>query len=218
MRARVDMAGVGGAVLGILLLAAGVPLLVPRWVLEDAPVRSGRVAAPPSVAPAVARSDASPAPDTTKDAPGPRLQVELATGSQGTVVEVARARAASPALARFAAQALVPLTPDEEALLREEPVDDVAALVTRTERAFLDATPETRAAKERRYLAALNLAAKLAAPPEPSAADARAREVDARYQQALAAERVKWKDLSPQEQAHQQEVFKEWFFGQEESR
>jgi hypothetical protein len=211
MRARVDMAGVGGAVLGILLLAAGVPLLVPRWVLEDA-----SVAAPPSVAPAVARSDASPAPDATKDAPDLRLQVELATGSQGTVVEVARARATSPALARFAA--LVPLTPDEEALLREESVDDVAALVARTERAFMDATPETRAAKERRYLAALNLAAKLAAPPEPSSADARAREVDSLYQQALAAERVKWKDLSAEEQARQQEVFKEWFFGREESR
>lgn len=212
MRARVDMAGVGGAVLGILLLAAGVPLLVPRWVLESAPARGVPEAALQPVSP-------PPAPIESKDAPpGPRLQVERATGSQGAVVEVASARAGSPAPARFAAQVLVPLTPDEEALLREEPVDDVAALVTRTERAFLDATPDTRAAKERRYLAALNLAAKLAAPPEPSPADARAREVDARYQRALAAERVKWQGLPPEEQARQQETFKEWFFGREETR
>ncbi|MFP2906911.1 hypothetical protein ACLESD_18075, partial [Pyxidicoccus sp. 3LFB2] len=136
-------------------------------------------------------------------------------------VEVARAKAEASGLARFAARALVSLTPDEEALLREEPVDDVAAPRDAHERAFLDATPATRAEKERRYLAALNLAAKLAEPPassRPSAADARARETDARYQQALQAERGKWRELPPEEQARQQDAFKEWFFGQEASR
>jgi hypothetical protein len=216
MRARVDMAGVGGAVLGIVLLAAGVPLLVPRWVLEDAPPPRAPVAVPAPEAPAVARAE--PAPVPRKELPEPRLQVEVARGRGGATVEVVRARAESSGLARFTAKALVPLTPDEEALLREEPVDDVAALVTRTERAFLDATPQTRAEKERRYLAALNLAAKLAAPPEPSAAEARARETDARYQRALEAERVKWRGLPPEEQARQQDAFKEWFFGQEETR
>ncbi|WP_241759680.1 hypothetical protein [Pyxidicoccus parkwayensis] len=210
------MAGVGGAVLGILMLAAGVPLLVPRWVLEDAPEAPSPRASPPPSAPSVAQEGSAPAP--VKDAPGPHLQVELATTQQGATVEVASARAEPSALARFAARALVPLTPDEEALLREESVDDVASLVTRTERAFMDATPETRAEKERRYLAALNLAAKLAAPPEPSAADAHAREVDARYQQALAQEQVKWKGLTPEEQARRQGEFKEWFFGREETR
>ncbi|WP_164017489.1 hypothetical protein [Pyxidicoccus trucidator] len=218
MRARVDMSGVGGAVLGILLLAAGVPLLVPRWVLEDTPTRSGPEAVDPPVAPSVARGEAAPVSGERKDAPDPKLQVELARGSGGVTVEVARARPEDSGLARFAARALVPLTPDEEALLREEPVDDVAALVARTERAFLDATPGTRAEKERRYLAALNLAAKLAAPPEPSAAEARARETDARYQQALEAERVKWRELPSEEQARQQDAFKEWFFGREETQ
>jgi hypothetical protein len=171
MRARVDRAGLGNVVLGIVMVAVGVPLLVPRWVLDDereSPVPS---AAPRRVAPAVARGEASPAPHERKDAPEPRLQVEHARGSGSVAVEVARARAESSGLARFAKQALVSLTPDEEALLREEPVDDVAALVARTERAFLDATPETRAQKERRYLAALSLAAKLAASPAPSDAD-----------------------------------------------
>ena len=214
MRARVDMAGLGGLVLGLALLAAGVPLLVPEWVMEDTPKRREPSAAPERAASVVAAS----APRERKDAPEPRLQVELARGHEGVAVEVARAREEPAALARFAQQALVPLTPDEEALLREEPVDDIAALVARTERAFLDATPATRAEKERRYLAALNLAAKLAAPPEPSPADARAREVDARYQRALAAERVKWQGLPPEEQARQQETFKEWFFGREETR
>jgi hypothetical protein len=217
MRARVDMVGVGGVVLGIALLAVGVPLLVPSWFVEDAPERREPAAASGRVAPAVAEGGAS-APQERKDAPGPRLQVELARGSEGVAVEVASARPEPTALARFARRALVPLTPDEEALLREEAVDDLAALVARTERAFLDATPQTRAEKERRYLAALNLAAKLAAPPEPSAADARAREVDARYQRALAEEQVKWKDLPAEEQARQQDAFKEWFFSREETR
>lgn len=216
MRARVDMAGVGGAVLGILLLAVGIPVLVPRWVLDDAP--SHTAPSPPPSAPEVARDGVAPAPTGAKESPEPKLHVELATTRQGATVEVASARPEPSALARFASRALVPLTPDEEALLREESVDDVAALVTRTERDFLNATPQTRAEKERRYLAALNLAAKLAAPPEPSPADARVREVDARYQQALAEERKKWRDLSPEEQARKQDAFKEWFFGREETR
>ncbi|NMO16760.1 hypothetical protein HPC49_06210 [Pyxidicoccus fallax] len=216
MRARWDMVGLGGVVLGIVMLAAGVPLLVPTWMLEDAPPRPAPEGHPRREAPAVARAEA--APPERKDAQGPGLQVELARGREGVTVEVARAREEPAPLARFAKQALVPLTPDEEALLREEPVDDLAALVARTERAFQDATPQTRAEKERRYLAALNLAAKLATPPEPSAADARAREVDARYQRALAEERGKWKDLPPEEQARQQDAFKEWFFGREETR
>lgn len=217
MRARVDIAGVGGVVLGIGLLAAGIPLLVPSWVLGDAPEQRTPAAVPQRVAPAVAEHEAA-APRERKDTSVPQLQVEQVRGSEGVAVEVARARGGAPGLARFAEQALVRLTPDEEALLREEPVDDVAALVARTERAFLEATPQTRAQKERRYLAALNLAAKLAAPPEPSAVEERAREVEARYQRALAAERVKWKDLPAEEQARQQDAFKEWFFGREETR
>ncbi|MFP2929874.1 hypothetical protein ACLESO_32710 [Pyxidicoccus sp. 3LG] len=218
MRARGDKLGVGSVALGIVLLAAGFSLLVPHWVLDDGAVRREPEAAPHSVAPSVARAQAVPTPLEAKDTPGPRPHVEHVKGSTGASVEVVRAAGAPTSLARFAEQALVKLTPDEEALLREEPVDDLAALVTRTERAYQDATPETRAEKERRYLSALNLSAKLAAPPAPSALDDRARETEARYQRELAAERVKWKDLPPEEQARQQEAFKEWFFRREETR
>lgn len=213
------MAGVGSVVLGIVLLAAGFPLLVPRWVLEDAPTRATLEPVPRAEAPVVARGEAAPTAPERKDAPGARPQVEQVKGRGGLAVDVVRAGGAPSTLARFAERALVPLTPDEEALLREEPVEDVAALVTRTERAYLDATPDTRAQKERRYLAALNLAAKLAqAPSEPSAQETRTQETDARYQRALAAERVKWKELPPEEQVRQQEAFKEWFFRGEETR
>lgn len=218
MRARGDMAGVGRLVLGIMMLAAGIPLLVPTWVLREEPERLEPQSAPRPEAPAVAAGKSPAPPAGDKDSREPRLHVEPAKGSGGVAVEVAHAKAEPPSLARFASKALVPLTPDEEALLREEAVDDLAALVARTERAFLDATPQTRAQKERRYLAALNLAAKLAAPPEPSAADARAREQEARYQRALAEEQVKWRGLPPEEQSRRHEDFKEWFFRREETR
>ncbi|MFP2962282.1 hypothetical protein ACLEPN_32000 [Myxococcus sp. 1LA] len=200
MRARGEVAAV---VLGILLVGAGTSLLVPRWVFanEGAPREAARTrAAPPKVA------------------AEPRFHVEPATADTGSLAQVVRSRDEATDWERFAARALVPLTPDELALLREEPVDDLAVLVVRTERAFMDAAPEERAEKERRYLAALNLVAKLATPPEPSAADLRARDIDARYQQALTVERTKWRSLPPDEQARQHDAFKEAFYLAEETR
>ncbi|WP_426755312.1 hypothetical protein [Myxococcus sp. Y35] len=200
MRARADIAGV---VLAIVMVGAGASLLVPRWVLRSdaAPLGVARAVAPPP-----------------KDAVAPRLHVEPAKDAAGRAAQVVRPREDAPDWERFAARAMVPLTPDELALLREEQVEDLAALVARTERDFMEATPETRAAKERRYLAALNLVAKLTPPSEDSAADRRARDVDARYQRALAVEREKWRALPPEEQARQQDAFKEAFFRKEEGR
>ncbi|QDE93209.1 hypothetical protein BHS06_31825 [Myxococcus xanthus] len=200
MRARGEVAAV---VLSIMLVGAGASLLVPRWAL-------GNQGAPREVARTPA---ASP-----KVVVEPRLHVEPAKDDAGRAVQVASLRDEAPEWERFAARALVPLTPDERALLQEEPVDDLAVLVTRTERAFMDATPEARVEKERRYLAALNLVAKLATLPEPSAEDLRAREVDARYQQALTVEQVKWRSLPPEEKARQHDAFKEAFFRAEETR
>lgn len=200
MRARGEVAAV---VLGIMLVGAGASLLVPRWAL-------GNQGAPP----AVARTPAAP----PKVAAEPRLRVESAKDDTGRAVQVARLHDEAPELERFSARALVPLTPEELAVLREEPVDDLAVLVTRTERAFMDATPATRAEKERRYLAALNLVAKLSTPPESSAADLRARDVDTRYQQALTVEQVKWRSLPPEERLRQHDAFKEAFFVAEETR
>lgn len=208
MRARGDQVGIGSVVLGIVLLAAGIPLLVPRHLLrEDSAAVSQREPNP------VARLETPPVP--RKDSQESVLHVEQVQGPGGLTVEVATPAPATSPLTRFAKDSLVPLTPDEEALLREEPVDDLATLVTRTERAFQDASPETRARQERRYLAALNLVAKVSAPP---AEDTHARDQDARYQQALAREQAKWRDLSPEEQARAQETFKEWFFQGEQKR
>ncbi|MCP3105271.1 hypothetical protein LZ198_41025 [Myxococcus sp. K15C18031901] len=200
MRARSN--DIGSVVLGILLLSLGVaPVL--RHAGEDAS-RTAPPATPPSVPP--------------KEAPAPPLVVKQVGGGEGPSVEVVSAATELPSAAHFARDALVTLTPDEEALLREESVDDVATLVARTERAFREADVQTRERMERRYLAALNLAAKLAPPPTPSATDAKAREVDARYQRALAQERLKWRGLSAEEQARAHAEFKEWFFQREESR
>lgn len=208
MRARGDKVGVGSVVLGVVLLAAGIPLLVPRHLSrEDSAATSATVHQEPAE---VARPG-----DPRKDSPEPVLHLEQVQGPDGLTVQVASSTPATSPLTRFAKDALVALTPDEEALLREEPVDDLAALVTRTERAFQDASPQTRARQEQRYLAALNLVAKLSAPPPD---DARARDEDARYQRALAEEQVKWRGLSPGERERAQETFKEWFFQGEQKR
>ncbi|MCE9670736.1 hypothetical protein LY474_23285 [Myxococcus stipitatus] len=188
-------------VLGILLLSLGVaPVL--RHSVDDPPP-----AKPPPVPTEPPKEPSAPPP-----------VVRQVGGAGGPSVEVVSAPSERPSRPNFAREALVTLTPDEEALLREEAVDDVATLVARTERAFREADGPSRERMERRYLAALNLAAKLAAPPPPSEADERAREVDARYQRALAEERLKWKDLSPEAQARAHDAFKEWFFQREESR
>lgn len=208
MRARGDQVGIGSVVLGVVLVAAGIPLLVPRYLLrEDSAAVSQREPNP------VGRLETPPLP--RKGSPEPVLQVEQVQGPAGLTVEVATPAPTTSPLTRFAKDALVPLTPDEEALLREEPVDDLATLVTRTERAFQEASPEARALQERRYLAALNLVAKLSAPPPE---DTHAGDQDARYQQALAREKAKWRDLAPEEQARAQETFKEWFFQGEQKR
>lgn len=194
MRAR---AGLSGVVLGAVLVTLGICVSVPPG--REAPV-------------------AEPLPvmnDTPKSTPEPVLRVEQVKGAGGAMVQVAGPAPADSALTRFAKDALVPLTAEEQALLREESVDDLSALVARTERAFLDATPETRVRLERRYHAALDLVAKLSA---PLAEDARAREVDARYQQALAREQEKWRELPPEERARAQDTFKEWFFQGEQTR
>ncbi|MFY2563507.1 hypothetical protein ACN469_38295 [Corallococcus terminator] len=208
MRARDDKVGIGSVVLGVVLLAAGVPLLVPRHLLSEDSAAVGH--REPTQ---VARLEAPPVP--RKDSPEPVLHVEQVQGPDGLTVEVATPAPATSPLTRFAKDALVSLTPDEEALLREEPVDDLATLVTRTERAFQEASPETRARQERRYLAALNLVAKLSGVPKE---DAHARDEDARYQRALAREQAKWSGLSPEERARAQETFKEWFFQGEQKR
>ncbi|AKQ63259.1 hypothetical protein A176_000171 [Myxococcus hansupus] len=197
MRAQGDIAGV---VLGIVMVGAGASLLVPKWALS-------RDTATPSVAHVTPPKESIAAP---------RFHAEPAKDAPSGTVQVAGPRTTSPDWEQFAARALIPLTPDELAVLREERVDDLAALVARTERAFMEATPQTRAERERRYLAALNVAAKLATPPEPSAADARAKDVDARYRRALEREREKWRTLSPEEQARQHDAFKEAFFQKEE--
>ncbi len=199
MRARGDIAGV---VLGIMMLGAGASLLMPRWALSRDTASSG-----------VARAASTPLKDTVA---APRFHAEPAKDESRGGVPLVSPRTASPDWEEFAARALIPLTPDELAVLREEKVDDLAALVARTERAFMDATPQTRAERERRYLAALNLAAKLATPPEPSAADARAKDVDARYRRALDEAREKWQALPPEEQARQHDAFKEAFFQKED--
>ena len=82
----------------------------------------------------------------------------------------------------------------------------------------VDRTSGRHRGRERRYLAALNLVAKLATPPEASDADLRARDADARYQQALTVEQVKWRSLPPEEQLRQHDAFKEAFFRAEETR
>jgi hypothetical protein len=149
-----------------------------------------------------------------KQQPRPRYEVKREQ-RDGRTVEVAREQPqAEPkdAVAAFAARAVVPLTPEEEALLREERVDgDMGALISRLERDFVQATPETRDAKEKRYLAALNLSAKLA-PQATPAPDEEARALQARYLTALEAEQKKWARLPPDEQRRQQDAFKDWFF------
>jgi hypothetical protein len=169
--------------------------------------------ASPNPEPQPAR-DVRPAPVASEaqvPAP-PRYQVERVEAPSGAQVEVARVDAERTRLARFAANALVPLTPEEEALLREEEdVEDLGELIARTERHFREARPEEREAKERRYLAAMNLAAKLA-PPESPVPDEEAREAQARYLQALEGERARWARLPPDEQRRRQDAFKEAFF------
>ncbi|MFY1831800.1 hypothetical protein ACN47A_38150 [Myxococcus fulvus] len=201
MRART---GLSGVVVGAVLVTLGICVSVPPG--REAPAVE---AAPMSTAPSPVKAD------SPKSVPEPVLRVEQVKGSGGATVQVASLAPADSALTRFAKDALVPLTTEEQALLREESVDDLSALVARTERAFLDATPETRARLERRYHAALDLVAKLSAPP---AEDARAREVDARYRQALAREQEKWREHSPEERARAQDTFKEWFFQGEQTR
>ncbi|MCY1000573.1 hypothetical protein OWM54_25845 [Myxococcus sp. MISCRS1] len=202
MRAR---AGLSGVILGAVLVTLGICVSVPP----------GRREAPAAEPLAVATSPSSVTKDPPKAMPEPVLRVEQVKGAGGATVQVAGLVPPDSALARFAKDALVPLTAEEQALLREESVDDLSALVARTERAFMDATPETRARLERRYHAALDLVAKLSA---PLAEDARAREVDARYRQALAREQEKWRELSPEDRARAQDTFKEWFFQGEQTR
>ena len=152
-----------------------------------------------------------------KEPAPPRYRVERVQGPSGAPVEVVRAEAEPPSFAELTAHALEPLTPEEEALLQAERVDDPGELIARTERDFRQATPEVREEKERRYLLAMNLAAKLA-PRETSGPDARARAVQARYLQALAAEQVKWVGLPPDEQRRLQDAFKGDFFRRQEER
>ncbi|AKF83903.1 hypothetical protein MFUL124B02_38795 [Myxococcus fulvus 124B02] len=189
-------------VLGAVLVTLGICVSVP-------PGREAPAAEPSPVATSPVMKD------LPKSTPEPALRVEQVKGASGATVQVAGLAPADSALARFAKDALVPLTAEEQALLREESVDDLSALVARTERAFLDATPESRARLERRYHAALDLAAKLSA---PLAENAQAREVDARYRQALAREQEKWRELSPEERSRAQDTFKEWFFQGEQAR
>jgi hypothetical protein len=195
----------GGAVAFVALLA-GAGLW--RFASPRAP-QAEPVAKPSPSRPVEVRSDKEPAP--------PRYRVERVEGPSGAPVEVARADAERTSLARFAADAVVPLTPEEEALLKAEPVDDPGELVARTERDFRQATPETREEKERRYLLALNLAAKLA-PRETPGPDVQAREAQARYLQALAAEQAKWAGRPPDEQRRLQDAFKDDFFRKQGER
>lgn len=195
----------GGAVAFVALLAgAGLWRLSSPRVPPAEPVTEPARGAPPE-----ASSDKEPAPT--------RYRVERVPGPSGTPLEVVRAERGPPSLEELTAHALEPLTPEEEALLHAERVDDPGELVARTERAFLQATPETREEKERRYLLALNLAAKLA-PRESRGPDTRAREAQARYLQALAAEQAKWAGRPPDEQRRLQDAFKDDFFRREGER
>lgn len=153
-------------------------------------------------------------PVPEKAQPRPRYEVEREQRGGRTVEVVREQPQAEPQdpVAAFAARAVVPLTPEEETLLREEHVDgDMGALIAQLEHDFVHATPETRAAKEKRYLAALNLSAKLA-PQATPAPDEEARALQARYLTALEAEQKKWTQLPPDEQRRQQDAFKDWFF------
>ncbi|XXF77400.1 hypothetical protein P2318_30760 [Myxococcaceae bacterium GXIMD 01537] len=185
---------------GVVALLAGAGL----WRLSSTPSP-----APASEPPPAAHAEKAPEP--------PRYRVERAAGSAGTQVEVALVDAERDTLADFAARALVPLTPDEEALLREAHTDDLGELIARAEREYREAPREERDAKERRYLLAMNLAAKLAT-QEPDRPDAEARAVQARFLQALEAERPKWAGRSPEEQRRLQDEFKDDFFSKQGER
>jgi hypothetical protein len=167
--------------------------------------------------PTVQGAGPSPAVPSTEAPVSQREQAERVPAS--AKAEGERADAEPTSLARFAANALVPLTPEEQALLQEEEdVEDLGALIARIERDFRQATtPEEREAKERRYLAAMNLAAKLV-PTETPGPDTRAREAQARFLRALEAERAKWVGLAPDEQLRRQDAFKEEFFRNEGER
>ncbi len=194
----------GAAAFAALLAGAGLWRLAPPRAPHAEPVTQPARGAPPETS-----SDKEPAP--------PRYRVERVEGPSGAPVEVVRAQAEPPSLAELTAHAVVPLTPEEEALLQAERVDDPGELIARTERDFRHATPETREEKERRYLLALNLATKLA-PRETPGPDAQARAAQARYLQALAAEQAKWVGRSPDEQRRLQDAFKDDFFRKQGER
>lgn len=196
--------GGGAAAFALLLAGAGLWRLASPTTPHAKPLTEPARGTPPEAA-----ADKEPAP--------PRYRVERVEGPSGTPMEVVRAEAGPPSLAELTAHAVEPLTPEEQALLQAERVDDPGELVARTERDFRQATPQTREEKERRYLLALNLAAKLAprVAPEP---DAPAREAQARYLQALAAEQAKWAGRSPEEQRRLQDAFKDDFFRKQGER
>lgn len=173
--------------------------------------RSPQPGAPPEPSTAQVPQLPPAEPASAKEQSAPRYRVERREAPSGVAVEVVRQDTEDAALAEFAEMAVVPLSPEEKALLAEAREDDFGALIARAERDFLHATPETREALERRYLLALNLSAKLA-PVETPEPDARARAVQARYLEALAIEQEKWVGRSPDEQRHLQDAFKDDFF------
>src|SRR3712207_6470807 len=119
----------GAAAFAALLAGAGL------WRL------SAPQAPPAEPVEAPARGASSEASSEKESAP-PRYRGERVQGPSGARVEVVRAQAEPTPLAEFTANALVPLTPEEEALLKAEPVDDPGELIARTERDFRLATPE----------------------------------------------------------------------------
>lgn len=160
----------------------------------------------------------------TKDASVPSEPVEKT--KRASASEVLRP-AAAPGLRRkarvgdgtgssdsdeLAGRSLLNLTPDEESILSEYGIERMAEAVTETEEAYNEAPGEAeRAAADKRYTAALNLASKLTPKLAPEPSDERFEREEA-WIAGLVAHNDALVDLEPEEREKELGKLKDEFF------
>jgi hypothetical protein len=113
--------------------------------------------------------------------------------------------------AEFARKAVIPLSAEEEAVLREHGFEQLSRVIAQAEQAYVTASPAELAEADHRYLMLLNLAAKFTEPgPEPSEDEKRAH---SDYLRLVEARRRRLDKFDPNTRAARLQNEKEAFFG-----
>ncbi len=188
----------------LLLLVTGAVLLAGRGAGQAPSTSSAttsRATAPVSVT--------STLPTLKKSTGEPQRYHQVLSRDNGRDAVGVWEKGPSPT-AQFAKRALVPLTPEEEDVLRHHPPEDLSQLIAGAMQAYVHADDAHRAEADRRYLMLLNLAAKL----ESDRVSATPAEIHTQhdYLNAVAAKQAAWQQLSPPQRAERESEFKYQFF------